>query len=436
LTKFIADIDRRNITVGIIGLGSIGRSLAVEIMSAGFNTIGFDENPLFQTGTKQSDTKRGWKGSNEQLKYLKVYNQMDALVECDIIIICVPATRIGMYGPKPENICNVLSIISAKLKQGRLIVIESTVYPGFTQNVAIPILESSGLKSEIDFLVAYSPSRYDIGNNHFNLRSIPKILAGAGNISAELACCFYRSIFSVVFAVSTLDVAEAAKLLENTFRSVNIAFIDEFRNTCNSAGIDVWEVIDAAATKPFGFMRFEPGPGVGGSCIPVDPHYFIDYAGRSGVKAPLIESALCSNQSITGRIVGAIAQIARFRLGKDMKDMLLLIVGVSYKKNILDIRRSPGLEMWSKLTKMGAQVVAYDPLYSDCPYLEIQANCMNQLILTDLPMRLLECCDIIIIVTDHDIIDYGAIFESEAVIIDTRNAMRSRGFSNSKIVRI
>jgi UDP-N-acetyl-D-glucosamine dehydrogenase len=341
------------------------------------------------------------------------------LQEADTINICVPTPlRAKTKDPDLSYVLDAISRVRDHLRCGQLIILESTTFPGTTSEVILPILEESGLKVGQDFYLAFSPERVDPGNDTFQTRNIPKVLGGVTPECTRHARLLYQRSLDRVVPVSSTDVAEMVKLLENTFRSVNIGLVNEFALLCGKLGIDVWEVIEAASTKPFGFMPFYPGPGLGGHCIPVDPLYLSWKARVNGFHPRLIDLAVQVNQEMPQHIVRKVRDALK-TLKKDLKGSKILIVGVAYKRNTDDVRESPAVEIIQLLEKEGAEVEFSDPYVRT-----LQAN-GTRLASRALDVELLKSADCVLVVTDHSSIDYKFVAEHASVVVDTRNALRN-----------
>lgn len=416
----------------VIGLGYVGLPLAVEFARAGFETVGVDVDPRKIASVQRGESYIGDVASgllSEVVRdgKLKATTDFSVLSEVDTITICVPTPLRKTRDPDISYIVNAVEEIRQRLRRGQLIVLESTTYPGTTEEVILPVLESKGFKVGEDFYLAFSPERVDPGNVDFPTGAIPKVVGGISPKCTELARELYQATGMKTVPVSSARVAEMVKLLENTFRSVNIGLVNEIALMCNKMGIDVWEVIDAAATKPFGFMPFYPGPGLGGHCIPIDPFYLSWKAKLSGFEARFIELAGQINSSMPEYVVTRITE-ALNRHRKSVNGSRHLIIGVSYKSNIDDIRESPALDIIRLLAQRGAQVAFHDPLVKD------GHSELAQVPRVPLTKETLTGCDCATIVTAHDAVDYGLVVESAPLIVDTRNVLKNQ--QSDKIVRL
>src|SRR5438105_3281721 len=364
-TEIINLIKDQSANVGVIGLGYVGLPLATEFAARGFKATGFevDEKKVEQINAGQSyigDVATRQVKELVDAGRLRATIDFDHLKECDAIIICVPTPLRKTKEPDVSFILAAAEQIQQRLRRGQLIILESTTYPGTTDEVLLPMLQETGLKLDDDFLLAFSPERVDPGNPQFKTHNIPKVVGGVTDDSTEAAAFLYSQIVNDVHAVSSARVAEAAKLLENTFRAVNIGMANEMARLCYALNIDTWEVIRAAATKPFGFMPFYPGPGIGGHCIPLDPHYLSWKARQHGVDSRFISLA----DEVNSRMPEHVLQLVSDGLNDDskaMKGSRLLLLGVAYKKDIDDVRESPALSIIDRLRSKGCNVRYHDP---------------------------------------------------------------------------
>src|SRR5437762_5249980 len=371
-SEIINLIKDKRARVGVVGLGYVGLPLLTEFAGKGFNTIGFevDERKAAQINAGQSyigDVASSLVKELVDAGRLRATTDFDNLKECDAIIICVPTPLRKTNEPDVSFILAAAEEIKQRLRRGQLVILESTTYPGTTDEVLLPMLQETGLKLDEDFLLAFSPERVDPGNPHFQTHNIPKVVGGVTDDSTEAAVCLYSQIVNEVHAVSSARVAEAAKLLENTFRAVNIGMANEMARLCYALGIDTWEVIGAAATKPFGFMPLYPGPGIGGHCIPLDPHYLSWKARQHGFDSQFITLAENINSSMP-RYVAGLVRDALNEQEKSVKGSKILILGVAYKKDIDDMRESPALSVIDLLRSRGADVVYHDPHVSEVTF--------------------------------------------------------------------
>jgi UDP-N-acetyl-D-glucosamine dehydrogenase len=429
--------------IGVIGLGYVGLPLLTEFARQGFDATGFEVD-----GAKAAEINAGrsYIGdvSSSALKELVLTGHLRATVDfahlknCDVIIICVPTPLRKTKEPDITYILAAAEEIRQNLRHGQLIVLESTTYPGTTDEVLLPLFEATGLQLDQDFLLAFSPERVDPGNPQFQTHNIPKVVGGCTEDSTIAAAHLYSQIVQDVHAVSSARVAEAAKLLENTFRAVNIGMANEMARLCYALGIDTWEVIRAAATKPFGFMPFYPGPGIGGHCIPLDPHYLSWKARQHGFDSRFIGLA----EEVNSRMPDHVVQLISDGLNDERKALngaRILLLGVAYKKDINDVRESPAISIIDRLRAKGAEVRYHDPFVEevrfDDAHTESSGEPLRSISLTDEELR---ASDAVVIVTDHSGIDYKRICELTKLIVDTRNALALdlRRNSCARIIRL
>jgi UDP-N-acetyl-D-glucosamine dehydrogenase len=420
----------RSARLGVIGLGYVGLPLAVEMAHQGFRVTGIDID-----GGKVESVNAGRSHildvPDESLTAVVMNGtlratQSFAAVEClDTISICVPTPLRKTKDPDLSYIIAAVEAVHNHLRLGKLIILESTTYPGTTREIVLPILEKSGLKAGRDFFLAFSPERVDPGNRAFTTRNIPKVIGGMTPRCTEIASLLYQQFLDCTVPVSSPESAEMVKLLENTFRSVNIALANEMARMCRKFHINVWEVIEAAKTKPFGFMPFYPGPGLGGHCIPVDPYYLTWKARLNGFEPRLIEMAGLINSQMPGFTISRIAD-ALNKNKKSLNGSRILALGVSYKSDVSDTRESPALEVVKELMEKGVMVSYSDPYV---PRVEIGGEVLVSVSLTP---ELLQSMDGIVILTDHSVFDYSMIVAESSLILDCRNALRD--FSGSNIM--
>jgi UDP-N-acetyl-D-glucosamine dehydrogenase len=441
--ELISRITNKQAHVGVIGLGYVGLPLIVEFTSKGFSGTGFEVDELKATKINDGDSYIGDVPSQRlkeavDAKRLRATTDFNHLSECDAIIICVPTPLRKTKEPDVSYIFAAAEQITKRLRRGQLIVLESTTYPGTTDEVLLPMFEDTGLKLDEDFLLAFSPERVDPGNPQFMTHNIPKVVGGVTPDSTVAAEHLYSQIVNDVHAVSSARVAEAAKLLENTFRAVNIGMANEMARLCYALNIDTWEVIRAAATKPFGFMPFYPGPGIGGHCIPLDPHYLLWKARQHGFDSRFISLA----EEVNSRMPEHVVQLVSDGLNderKAMKGSSVLLLGVAYKRDINDVRESPALSIIDRLRAKGANVRYHDPFVSELRFDEAHTEAthdpLSSVPLTDEELKAADC---VIIVTDHSEIDYRRICSLAPLIVDTRNALNGelRRESRARIIRL
>ncbi|HJP94859.1 MAG TPA: nucleotide sugar dehydrogenase [Pyrinomonadaceae bacterium] len=441
--ELISRITNKQAHVGVIGLGYVGLPLIVEFASKGFTGTGFEVDET-KAGSINEGVSYIGDVSSQRLKQvvdakrLRATTDFSHLSECDAIIICVPTPLRKTKEPDVSYIFAAAEQITKRLRRGHLVILESTTYPGTTDEVLLPMFEQTGLKLDQDFLLAFSPERVDPGNPQFMTHNIPKVVGGVTDDSTEVAAHLYSQIVNDVHAVSSARVAEAAKLLENTFRAVNIGMANEMARLCYALNIDTWEVIRAAATKPFGFMPFYPGPGIGGHCIPLDPHYLSWKARQHGFDSRFISLA----EEVNSRMPEHVVQLVSDGLNdecKSMKGSNVLLLGVAYKRDINDVRESPALSIIDRLRAKGANVRYHDPFVSELRFDDAHTEATHEPIssvpLTDEELKSADC---VIIVTDHSGIDYKHVCSLASVIVDTRNALNGdvRRQSKARIIRL
>ena len=441
--ELISRITNKQAHVGVIGLGYVGLPLLVEFASKGFKGTGFevDESKAKQINAGTSyigDVPSSKLKEVVDAKRLSATTDFNQLADCDAIIICVPTPLRKTKEPDVSYILAATEEIAKRLRRGQLIILESTTYPGTTDEVLLPMFEEKGLKLDEDFLLAFSPERVDPGNPQFLTHNIPKVVGGVTDDSTTVAAHLYSQIVHDVFAVSSARVAEAAKLLENTFRAVNIGMANEMARLCYALNIDTWEVIRAAATKPFGFMAFYPGPGIGGHCIPLDPHYLSWKARQHGFDSRFISLA----EEVNSRMPEHVVQLVADGLNderKAMKGSTVLLLGVAYKKDINDVRESPALSIIDRLRAKGANVRYHDPFVAEVSFDDAHTDAGGEpLQSVSLTNEELKSADCVIIVTDHSEIDYKRVCSLAPLIVDTRNALNGdiRRESSARIIRL
>jgi UDP-N-acetyl-D-glucosamine dehydrogenase len=431
--SLLEKLENRTATVGVVGLGYVGLSLAIEFARAGYKIIGIDINDekvakLNAGRSYVMDVPSDVVSKLVAEGRLVASSDYSQIANMDSISICVPTPlRSKSKDPDLSYILDAVSKIRKHLHAGQLVVLESTTFPGTTTEVIQPILEESGLSVGKDFYLAFSPERVDPGNVQFQTRNIPKVVGGVTEDCTRHARTLYGNCLDRVVGVSSTDVAEMVKLLENTFRSVNIGLVNEFALLCNSLGIDVWEVIDAASTKPFGFMPFYPGPGLGGHCIPVDPLYLSWKAKVNGFHPRLIDVAVQVNQDMPQHIVRKVREALK-PLKKDLKGSKILVIGVAYKRDTDDVRESPALEIIHLLDQEGAKVEFSDPFVR---FLQSNGSRLSSRTLSEKELAEADC---VLVVTDHTSVDYELVARHAPVVIDTRNALKD--FSGENIHRL
>ncbi len=422
--------------VGIIGLGYVGLPLARAFAGAGVRAIGFDIDggKVERLNAGTSYIKQIPDAAIAQMREQRFEATADfsRLSEPDAILICVPTPLTESREPDLTYVIKSAEAIAARLRPGQLVVLESTTYPTTTRNVVLPILEKSGLKFGKDFFLAFSPEREDPGNQQHALNSIPKVVGGLDPSSSERACALYGQIVPKVVRVSSPEVAEACKILENTYRAINIALVNELKVLYDKMGIDVWEVIDAAKTKPFGFQAFYPGPGLGGHCIPIDPFYLTWVAKQYGFATRFIELAGEVNTGMPAYVVSRLSD-ALNEQGKSVKGSKIAILGMAYKKDVDDPRESPGFELMDLLLKKGATVTYNDPHIPVLPPMRHYPHLRMQS--QELTPAYLAAQDCVLIATDHSAYDYPAIVAQSRLVVDTRNATRTVTAGREKIFK-
>jgi len=411
--------------VAVIGLGYVGLPLAAAFAQAGLSVVGLEIDAC-KVESIQEGISYVAGLSGDTLTHLvdagrlRATTDPDVLPGADAVIVCVPTPLTGAKRPDLTHVIRAGVEIRERLRPGQLIILESTTYPGTTQELLQPLLESSGRRCGVDFELAYSPERIDPGNPRFGLKNTPKIVAGVTPRARDLAAALYRHVVDEVVVVSEPRVAEMAKLLENIFRHVNIALANEMALLCDEMGIDIWEVIDAAATKPFGFMPFYPGPGVGGHCIPIDPFYFSWKCREHNQQARLVELAGEINDRMPERVVERVAEALHLQ-DRSLRGSRVLVLGVSYKKDVGDVRESPALKVIDRLHRKGAEVSYHDPHVPVC------ANGSGAMTSVALDEATLASADCVVVLTDHSCLPYGQIVRTARAVVDMRNALRAAG---------
>ncbi|QEL23953.1 nucleotide sugar dehydrogenase [Bosea sp. F3-2] len=439
LAAQFARITARDYQIGIIGLGYVGIPLALTACKSGFKVVGFDIDAkrVAQINRGESFIKHiPTEALAEALKEerFRATTDFDQLREVDAIIIAVPTPLTKHREPDLSYVESTAHAIAPRLRKGHLVVLESTTWPGTTDEVMRPIFEATGLKSGTDFYLAFSPEREDPGNPDFGTSTIPKVVGGDGTDALALANAVYSALVVKTVPVSSSATAEAVKLTENIFRAVNIALVNELKVIYGKMGIDVWEVIDAAKTKPFGFMPFYPGPGLGGHCIPIDPFYLTWKAREFDVTARFIELAGQINTAMPHWVVDRVAEALDRRQGRGLSSARVLVVGIAYKKNIEDTRESPALKLIELLEERGATADYHDPYVPELPRTRKHGNLAGR---TSVPLTTdnIASYDAVLIATDHDAVDYRALAEAARLVVDTRNACAKAGLGGDKIVK-
>lgn len=426
LDRFLHRIDRRETHVSILGLGYVGLPLASYFVQEGFRVTGFDTNAAYISQLTAGHSSVLDVPSSELQTLLESDRFLPTaaiadLQEADVHIICVPTPLSKSRQPDMSYIEGALSLLLGIWRPGKLVVLESTTYPGTTEEVLLPQLARGGLALDQDFLLAFSPERVDPGNQEVPLRKIPKVVGGVSLDSTAAAKALYGTIFETVHVVSSARTAEICKLLENTFRNVNIALVNEFAQICATLGVDVWEAIDAAKTKPFGFMAFYPGPGIGGHCIPLDPQYLVYKSRLHGYEPRLVAIADQINQEMPGHVV--LQAMKRLNAkARALKGARVLIMGVAYKPDLPDARESPAFEVIGGLLEFGAVVSYTDP---QVPSLTLEHG--PTLVSVPFTAAAVQEADLIMIITAHSGFDYGLLEGVHEKVLDTRNALKDPG---------
>ncbi len=419
-------IANKTATVGIIGLGYVGLPLVRAFIRAGFRTMGFDVDPVKVEKLRSGESYikhigNDWIRESVGTSRFEPTADFTRLNEPEVLLICVPTPLNESRDPDLQYIERTAKDIARVLRRGQLVVLESTTYPGTTRDVVLPILLTSGLKVGTDFFLAYSPEREDPGNPTYSAENIPKVVGGIDEVSGRLAQALYRHVVAEVVPVSNCEVAEACKILENTYRSVNIALVNELKVLFARMGIDIWEVIDAAKTKPFGFQAFYPGPGLGGHCIPIDPFYLSWLARKHGLMTRFIELAGEINTSMPDYVIQCVVEALNER-GKPLRGSKVLILGVAYKKDVDDPRESPSFALMQRLLAGGAIISYNDPFIPSLPAMRHYK--LPPLCSVELSPELLRSQDCVLIATDHSVYDYQFIVDHSSLVVDTRNATR------------
>ena len=428
-------IKSRKAKTGVIGLGYVGLPLAVEFGRAGYEAIGFDldarkVNAINEGRSYIDDVPTAHVAELKAANRLRATTNFDALAEVDTINICVPTPLRKTKDPDMSYIVTAAEEIAKRLRPGQLVILESTTYPGTTDELVLPMLERGGLKGGKDFFLAFSPERVDPSNPSFNTHNIPKVIGGMTPDCTALASALYDGAIKTIVPVSSPRVAEMVKLLENTFRAVNIGMVNELALMCDRMGIDVWEVVKAASTKPFGFMPFYPGPGLGGHCIPVDPFYLSWKARESGFEARFIELAGAVNGNMPHYVVSLMSE-ALNSVRKPLNGSKVLVAGIAYKKDVDDIRESPALDLLHLLRERGAELSYTDPFVPTLPAKEWPNGV--DLVNTNVTKVANEEFDCVVVVTDHSQFDYTELQRVAKTVVDTRNAIKTR---SPKVVRL
>jgi UDP-N-acetyl-D-glucosamine dehydrogenase len=420
-------IENGTAVLGVIGLGYVGLPLAVEMARSGYRTIGFDINETVVSGILRgeshvqdvpSEVIRALVGEG----LLTATSELGRLAECDSVSICVPTPLSKTKDPDLSYVVAATLAARRTLRPGQLLILESTTYPGTTREAMLPLLETTGLRVGEDFFLCFSPERVDPGNQLWHTRNTPKVLGGITPACATMGVDLYQRIFDTVVPVGSVEAAELVKLYENTFRMINIALVNEMAQVCDRLEVNVWEVIEAAATKPFGFMKFTPGPGLGGHCIPLDPHYLSWKMRTLSYKTRMIELASEINAEMPAFVVRKVADALNAER-KAVNGSRVLVLGIAYKRDVDDMRESPALEVIQLLQQRGAEVAYHDahcPVIRDDGHTALRGLPMASVGLTDNALRQ---ADAVVIVTDHSTVDYRRVARLARVVVDTRGVL-------------
>jgi UDP-N-acetyl-D-glucosamine dehydrogenase len=419
-TTRIRSFESGQVTFGVVGVGYVGLPLAVEVGKAGLKALCLDVNPAVVEGVNAGRSHIQDVPSSEvralrEEGLLEATLDVDRLTECDAVSICVPTPLSKTRDPDDSYVLEAGKAAAKGLRPGQLVVLESTTYPGTTRDVLLPLLEREGLRVGEDFFLCFSPERVDPGNPKWHTRNTPKVIGGVTERCLEAGLAIYGRFIDTLVPVSSPEAAELTKLLENTFRAVNIALVNETAQIADRLGVDIWEIIDAAATKPFGFMKFTPGPGLGGHCIPVDPHYLSWKMRTLDYRTRFIELASEINAEMPRFVVGKVRE-ALNSVRKSVNGSSILVLGVAYKPNIDDIRESPALDVLKELAREGGEVTYHDP------YVPVFVHDGESWEGVDLTDEALETADVVVIVTDHSSFDLERIFQKSQLLVDSRNA--------------
>jgi UDP-N-acetyl-D-glucosamine dehydrogenase len=427
-------ISSREARIGVVGLGYVGLPLALEFARKGFHVTGIDVNAM-KVETLRKGASYIEDVPDSTVKDLRdrglfeATSDFSALARCDVIHVCVPTPLTRAKDPDVSHMASAMEEVRKRLRAGQLVVLGSTTYPGTTHELFVPLLESSGLRVGVDFSLAFAPERIDPANRKFAVHEVPKVVGGETPLCGELAALCYQAIFDRVVPVSSTQSAEMVKLLENTFRAINIGLVNEVALMCHRLGLDVWEVIEAASTKPYGFMKFLPGPGLGGHCIPVDPTYLAWKMKSLNFPARFIELATEINSHMPEHVALRAGDI----LNEDrlaVNGSRVLVLGAAYKANVSDVRESPSLDVMRELMRKGADVSYHDP---HVPELDLDGRTLKSVDLSD---ELLAAADLVVVVTDHEEIDLARVVAKSARIFDTRNATKGVREGREKIRRL
>jgi UDP-N-acetyl-D-glucosamine dehydrogenase len=421
----IAKAADRSAVFGVVGLGYVGLPLAVELASAGYSVLGFDIDEKVVDTVKAGRSHVGDVPSETLARFtagggITATTDMSRMSEADVVSICVPTPLSKTRDPDVSFVIAVANSLAKTVRAAQAIVLESTTYPGTTRELLLPRLQEHGLKVGEDFFLAFSPERVDPGNSEWRTRNTPKVLGGVTETCQRVILALYEPVFDRLVSVSSPEAAELTKLLENTFRTVNIGLANEMAIVCDKLGVDVWEVIEAAATKPFGFMKFTPGPGLGGHCIPIDPHYLAWKMRGLNYKTRFIEVAGEVNSEMPAFWVRKVVEKLNNET-KAVRGSKILVVGVAYKKNVDDVRESPALDIIRLLRQQGADVRYHDPFV---PEIREDDLCLDSVGLTAEDVHAADC---VVLATDHSNLDYEMLCAESRAVVDTRNALKCGG---------
>jgi UDP-N-acetyl-D-glucosamine dehydrogenase len=425
-------LDTREAIFGTVGLGYVGLPLSVTIANAGFRVLGIDTSPevvkWLNAGTSHvEDVEAHEVMAMRERGAFEATTDVGRLAECDVISICVPTPLSKTRDPDVSYVVAAATAVAAVLRPGQLVILESTTYPGTTREVVLPLLEASGLEVGRDFFLCFSPERVDPGNKVWQVHNTPKVIGGITAACAHAGAAAYGDVLETIVPVTTTEAAELTKLLENTFRAINIALVNEMAQVADRLDVDIWEVIEAAATKPFGFMKFTPGPGIGGHCIPLDPHYLSWKMKTLNYRTRLIEVASEINAEMPQYVVDKVRE-ALNEHRKPVLDSRILVLGVSYKRDVGDVRESPAIDIMARLEEQGAEVRYHDP---HVPEVRENGTVRVSVELTD---QEVEAADCVVVVTDHSVVDYAAVVARARLVVDTRNV--TVGMEGGAVVRL
>ncbi|MEA1986577.1 MAG: nucleotide sugar dehydrogenase [Candidatus Marinimicrobia bacterium] len=432
---FSKKLETKKVRFGVIGLGYVGLPLAVEFANEKFKVVGIDIDESKINNINKGKNYIGDVDDKELKKavddgFIKATTDFSVIKKLDFISICVPTPLNKLKDPDMSFIQKSMNEIKKHLHKDLIIVLESTTYPGTTKEFLLPILEETGLKVGKDFYLAFSPERVDPGNKVFKTKNTPKVLGGVTKKCTEYSKKVYDQVFDEIVSVSSTEASEMTKLLENTFRMINIGLVNEMAMVCDKLGVDVWEVIDAAGTKPFGFMKFYPGPGLGGHCIPIDPHYLSWKMKSLNYKTRFIDLAAEINTAMPEYVIQDVANALNYHK-KSINGSSVLIVGMAYKKDIEDLRESPSIDIYNLLVAKGAKVKFHD---SYCPIVKMDGNKNKRS--QKLDEKILKNSDVVVITTDHSNIDYQFIVDNAKLVVDTRNVTQNLKRTKNKVLRL